>query len=666
MTIVRRAAGVLLLFLFGTSARAQCPFRPSTEKHMDVSNPQGLLVAYVNRAFLREMIVLDTGSNRVMVQQVNDDSTFADPVMYDVGSAPVAATLGSLNQGDDNVPDLAVANSESDTVSVLYGNGDGTFQTAIELQVGAHPVALAALDGVILVVNHDSNSVTVLLSDGARNWSRYDVGVGSGPTSLVPVSLHYGLAGKYAVMVTNRDSDDISVLMPSDSGWHLDHSIPVRAAPRQIEYGGSPCSSEPSPVNQYYLVTHSDASGNGGVSLHFFQVGESVSRVREEFHYEFAPGSDPVDSETFASSGQCQISGFGIRDFAVVKKGTNSVAFFRGLTTTPTEFPVGNQPVSMSGEFVLNSGSDSVSTLKDLCQPDVPGDFNADSKAELTWRQSSTGDNAIWSISSGAVTASLLPSVPDTSWKVAGVGDFNADRKSDLVWTNDVSGAVQIWFMDGASVTPGPPLPVVSDTNWKIEAVVRGGTDIVWRHQLTGRVVIWRMDVSGQIATTLELPTVADVNWSIVGTGDFNGDGYKDIFWRHAVTGDNAIWFMDSNSFHSASLTLPVADLNYRVAGIGTFSPDSKADIVWVNTSTGDVVLWLMDAENPSGYLIGSVSDSNWRTEAAFKYGLVWRNVATGETVLWNFWWSPSGPYLLSAQYLPQTSSTSWEIVAPR
>ena len=33
------------------------------------------------------------------------------------------------------------------------------------------------------------------------------------------------------------------------------------------------------------------------------------------------------------------------------------------------------------------------------------------------------------------------------------------------------------------------------------------------------------------------LPTVADTNWRIAGTGDFNGDGDTDILWRYYGTG---------------------------------------------------------------------------------------------------------------------------------
>ena len=34
-------------------------------------------------------------------------------------------------------------------------------------------------------------------------------------------------------------------------------------------------------------------------------------------------------------------------------------------------------------------------------------------------------------------------------------------------------------------------------------------------------------------------------DWSIVGVGDFNGDGKPDIVWRNYTNGQNAIWYMD-------------------------------------------------------------------------------------------------------------------------
>jgi len=95
--------------------------------------------------------------------------SFGSPVAYAVGGYPQGVLTADFN--NDNVPDLAVANSSSSTVSALLGNGDGTFQTAKNSATGVHPRSLAVgdFDGDgksddIATVN--DGDVSVLLGNG--------------------------------------------------------------------------------------------------------------------------------------------------------------------------------------------------------------------------------------------------------------------------------------------------------------------------------------------------------------------------------------------------------------------------------------------------------------------------------------------------------------------
>src|SRR5712692_9408280 len=86
---------------------------------------------------------------------------------FDAGSFPHSVAVGDFN--GDGLQDLAVATSGSDNVSVLLGNGDGTFQAPQHFGAGDHPrfVAVADFNGDglqdLAVANVFSNDVSVLL-----------------------------------------------------------------------------------------------------------------------------------------------------------------------------------------------------------------------------------------------------------------------------------------------------------------------------------------------------------------------------------------------------------------------------------------------------------------------------------------------------------------------
>jgi hypothetical protein len=85
-----------------------------------------------------------------------------------VGSTPTTVTNADFN-GDGKV-DLAAQNAGSNTVSVLLGDGDGTFDPKQDFPVGSGPTSVISADfnadsfADLAVANQDSNNVSVLLN----------------------------------------------------------------------------------------------------------------------------------------------------------------------------------------------------------------------------------------------------------------------------------------------------------------------------------------------------------------------------------------------------------------------------------------------------------------------------------------------------------------------
>jgi hypothetical protein len=150
----------------------------SAVAYMAGTNPTAVSVGDFNSDGILDVAVTDQclsgtdcSSGLVSVLLGNGDGTFQSPLTYSAGLGPAALAVGDFN-GDGKL-DLAVANPGANSVSFLLGNGDGTFQSAAASSVGTGPVALTSgdfnIDGKpdLAVANGGSNDVTILLNGTA-------------------------------------------------------------------------------------------------------------------------------------------------------------------------------------------------------------------------------------------------------------------------------------------------------------------------------------------------------------------------------------------------------------------------------------------------------------------------------------------------------------------
>jgi hypothetical protein len=99
------------------------------------------------------------------------DGTFDTTISHPVSGGPHTA-VGTADFNADGRRDAIVTDQSAGTVSVLLGNGNGTLQAARTFACGSSPMALAVADfnadarPDVAAANSGSNNVSVLLNDG--------------------------------------------------------------------------------------------------------------------------------------------------------------------------------------------------------------------------------------------------------------------------------------------------------------------------------------------------------------------------------------------------------------------------------------------------------------------------------------------------------------------
>src|SRR5439155_755404 len=163
-----------------------------------------------------DLATANSDSNNVSVLLGNGDGTFQAAPTLVAGSRPESVAVGDINR--DGVPDLAVANSGSSDVSVLLGNGDGTFQAPRTFDAGRAPISVSVADlngdgrPDLAVANYGSvdstaqpGNVAVLLGNGDGGFQS-------------AVFFVTGGTHPHAVAVSVVDGDGIPDLLVSNSG----------------------------------------------------------------------------------------------------------------------------------------------------------------------------------------------------------------------------------------------------------------------------------------------------------------------------------------------------------------------------------------------------------------------------------------------------------------
>jgi hypothetical protein len=188
-----------------------------------------------------DLAVGELRESSVSILLGNGDGTFGTPQDFVTGTDVRAIAVGDFN-GDGNL-DLATANNESGTVSILLGQGDGTFLPKTDFPVDVEPKSIAVgdfnKDGILdlAVVNHASRTVSILLGNGDGSFApKMDFRTDLEPYQVVTAD--FNLDGNLDLAVVNYGTDAISIFLGKGDGtFGPEKDFPVGDDPMALAVG---------------------------------------------------------------------------------------------------------------------------------------------------------------------------------------------------------------------------------------------------------------------------------------------------------------------------------------------------------------------------------------------------------------------------------------------
>ena len=200
---------------------------------------------------------------------------------------------------------------------------------------------------------------------------------------------------------------------------------------------------------------------------------------------------------------------------------------------------------------------------------------------------------------------------------------MNGDGKADTVYVGNttvsgVKGAYIGYYSAG----------VDTDANWKNIGYLSNAENVAWKNtvgNLTGTYskndIVWHAPSLGVLGVWTDgtknwtsLGSGFDSNWSIVGTGDFNGYGMESVLMSHA--GGNNYYAVDVNG---AITHMGASSGGWKVVAIGDFYGDGKDDVIAFNEKYGLVDVW-SDGKTSVDVNIGQLNAKDWFIAGAGDY----------------------------------------------
>jgi hypothetical protein len=557
--------------------------------------------------------------------------TAATQIPFTTGSNPASVVVADIN--GDGLPDLIVANSGNNSVSVLInttapGATTPTFAVEHAFVTGSSPdaVAVADINGDgkldLIVANNASNNLSVLLNTTATGAATPSFSVqqtfpaGSGPSSVTVADINGD--GKPDLIVANYGDGTVSVLRNTTATSAATSSF---AAQQTFVTGLSAQAVTAADVNgdgRADLIVANYSDNTVSVLLNTTTPG-AASTPSFATQHTFATGSHPYSVTT------ADVNGDGKLDLVIANFSSNNVSVLLNTTapgaTTPSfaagqTFTTGSFPYFVSAADVNGDGKPDLvaanvlgNTISVLLNTTVPGattpsfatqqsfttgstpqsiaiaDINGDGKPDfITANGNGSSVSVILNTTTlGAATASFgaRQTLPTGSLTVfVASADFNGDGKTDLLEVNYGANTASVLLnnsVPGASTPSFAARQSFASGSFPYAAAAAdlngdGKPDLIIANYGDNDIsILFNTTATGATTLTFTAPqTFGTGNFTqSIAVADLNGDGKPDVIVQSATDGNISVLL--NTTATGATTPSFAARQNFAVGSIAFF-----------------------------------------------------------------------------------------------